>query len=83
MVNVMEEIGIFLIVLDACPYDYFSEVYGNFFDGKLDKFCQASQAMEELTGILKASMNTQTDQSTKSSTTFFLKERKYFKRFHG
>ena len=54
MVNVMEEIGIFLIVLDACRYDYFLEVYGDFFDGKLDKFCQASQAMEELTGILKA-----------------------------
>ena len=37
MVNVMEENWDFLIVLDACRYDYFSEVYRDFFDGKLEK----------------------------------------------
>ena len=35
--NVMEEDWDFLIVLDACRFDYFSEVYGDFFDGKLEK----------------------------------------------
>jgi len=37
MVNVMEEDWDFLIVLDACRYDYFSEMYEDFFTGKLEK----------------------------------------------
>ena len=35
--NVMEEDWDFLIVLDACRFDYFSEIYGDFFDGKMEK----------------------------------------------
>ena len=37
VVNMMEEDWDFLIVLDACRFDYFSEFYGDFFDGKLEK----------------------------------------------
>jgi len=37
----MEEDWDFLIVLDACRYDYFSEVYGDFFYGKLEKIISA------------------------------------------
>ena len=37
MVNVMEEDWDFLIVLDACRYDYFSEMYEGFFTGRLEK----------------------------------------------
>jgi len=37
IVNVMDEDWDFLIVLDACRYDYFSEIYTNFFVGKLEK----------------------------------------------
>lgn len=33
----MEEDWKFLIVLDACRYDYFSETYRDFFNGKLEK----------------------------------------------
>jgi len=35
--NVMLEDWDFLIVLDACRYDYFSEIYRNLFDGRLEK----------------------------------------------
>ncbi|MHA1832385.1 MAG: hypothetical protein ACTSV7_00200 [Candidatus Baldrarchaeia archaeon] len=41
IVNVMEEDRDFLIILDACRFDYFSEVYGDFFDGKLEKIISA------------------------------------------
>jgi hypothetical protein len=37
IINVMEEDWDFLIVLDACRFDYFSEVYQGYFDGKLEK----------------------------------------------
>ena len=37
MVDVMKEDWDFLIVLDACRYDYFSEMYENFFTGRLEK----------------------------------------------
>jgi len=37
MLYVMEEDWDFLIVLDACRYDYFSEMYEEFFTGKLEK----------------------------------------------
>ena len=37
VVNVMEEDWDLLIVLDACRYDYFSEMYRDFFIGKLEK----------------------------------------------
>ena len=37
IVRVMEENWDFLIILDACRYDYFSEIYSNFLNGKLEK----------------------------------------------
>jgi len=39
IVRVMEENWDFLIILDACRYDYFSEIYSNFLNGKLEKGC--------------------------------------------
>jgi len=37
MVDVIEEDRDFLIVLDACRYNYSSEIYEGFFTGKLKK----------------------------------------------
>ena len=52
IVNVVEEDWDFLIVLDACRFDYFLEVYKDFFDGKLEKIISASfSTVEWLKGL--------------------------------
>jgi len=37
VLNVMEEEWDYLIILDACRYDYFESLYKEFFDGELEK----------------------------------------------
>ena len=37
VLNVMEEKWDYLIILDACRYDYFESLYKEFFDGDLEK----------------------------------------------
>jgi len=37
IINVMEEHWDYLIILDACRYDYFAVMWKNYFDGELEK----------------------------------------------
>lgn len=37
-INIMEEDWDYLIVLDACRYDYFTKLYNNYLNGELKKF---------------------------------------------
>ena len=45
--NLMEEDWDYLIILDACRYDYFQKVYGNYLRGKLRKARSPASATSE------------------------------------
>lgn len=46
-VEIMQESWDYLIVLDACRYDYFSRLYGDYLQGKLEKVCSPASCTRE------------------------------------
>jgi len=47
ILNIMEEEWDYLIILDACRYDYFSAFWKNYFDGELEKRVSLGSCMLE------------------------------------